>query len=75
MTVTLTGPIVLENPRSIGGSSRSLELDGQLWLSPGRNNNSLKGVFRYFNSDNITFDGIGYYMAWIHVRICIPVDN
>jgi hypothetical protein len=65
MTVTLSGPVVLENPRSVEGSPRSIELDGQIWISPV---NVLMGKFRYFNTDDIAFDDIGYYIARMHVR-------
>ena len=68
MTVTLSGPIVLENPRTVDGSSRTIELDGQMWISTG---NVLTGTFHYFNVDDIVFNDIGHYIAWIHVRFCL----
>ena len=35
MSATLSGPIVLENPRPVSGSSRTIEFDGQMWMSTG----------------------------------------
>jgi hypothetical protein len=64
MTITLCGPAVLENPHQVEGSTCMVELDGQLWLGPG---NILTGKFHYFNMDDITFNNVGYYVAWIHV--------
>jgi|SRR5712672_1874945 len=68
MTVTLTGPIVLENPRAVEGSSHTIELDGQMYISTG---NVLTGKFRYFNIDDILFKDIGHYVGWIHVCTCL----
>jgi hypothetical protein len=65
MTTTLSGPIVLENPRSLEGSRRTIEFDGQFWLGIG---STLTGKFRYFNADDRSFDDLGHYVAWIHVR-------
>jgi len=64
MAATISGPIVLENPRSVEGSPRSIEFDGQMWMGLG---NTLAGKFRFFNSDDLTFDDVGHYVAWIHV--------
>lgn len=64
MSATLSGPIVLENPRPVEGSTRSVEFEGQMWLNAG---NVLTGKFRYFNTSDNSFDDIGYYFAWIHV--------
>jgi hypothetical protein len=63
-TVTISGPIVLENPRTYGHSTRNLEFDGQLWLGP---NNTITGEFRYYNEEDVLFDEINYCIAWIHV--------
>ena len=71
MSATISGPVVLENPHSVEGSSRSIEFDGQMWLT---SINALRGRFRYFNSDDITFNEIGYYFAWIHVRRSIVLS-
>ncbi|KAH9955994.1 hypothetical protein BC827DRAFT_1386171 [Russula dissimulans] len=72
MTVTLSGPVVLENPRSVEGSPRSIELDGQIWISPV---NVLMGKFRYFNTDDIAFDDIGYYIARMHIARVVPTPH
>jgi hypothetical protein len=72
MTLTLSGPIVLENPRPVEGSSRTIELDGQMYISPG---NVLTGIFRYFNTDDIAFEDIGHFIAWMHVRTCLLTNN
>ena len=66
MSATLSGPIVLENPQPISGSSRTIEFDGQMWLSTG---NIITGKFRYFNSNDLIFHDVNHYIAWIHVRI------
>ena len=66
MSATLSGPIVLENPQPISGSSRTIEFDGQMWLSTG---NIITGKFRYFNSNDLIFHDVNHYVAWIHVRI------
>jgi hypothetical protein len=65
MSATLSGLIVLENPRPVDGSPSSLEFDGQMWLSP---QCVLTGMFRYFNSSRDTFPEVGHYFSWIHVR-------
>jgi len=57
MTVTITGPIVLEKPHTTEGSSRAIELIGQMWISDG---NVLSGKFRYFNLDDIVFGDVGH---------------
>jgi hypothetical protein len=72
MTATLSGPIVLENPRSLEGSPRTLEFDGQMWLSPG---NVLTEKFRYFNSTDLTFEDVGQYFAWIHVGVFFTTSD
>jgi hypothetical protein len=64
MSATISGPIVLENAHTVEGSSRTVEFDGQMWLN---STNILTGKFRYFNSEDITFNEIGHYFAWIHV--------
>jgi hypothetical protein len=64
MSATISGPIVLENPRPVEGSARSVEFDGQMWLGPSK---TLTGKFRYFNTDDMVFQPIGHYVAWIHV--------
>jgi hypothetical protein len=69
MSATFSGPIVLENPESVEGSSRTVELDGQMWLDVG---NVLTGKFRYFNTAEIIFNDIGYFFAWIHVCRHLP---
>ena len=66
MSATLSGPIVLDNPKAVDGSPRSIEFDGQMWLGAG---NILTGRFRYFNGMDHPFDPIGHYFAWIHVPI------
>ena len=65
MSATLSGPIVLENPQPIAGSSRTIEFDGQMWMSTG---NILTGKFRYFNTNDLIFNDVNHYVAWIHVR-------
>jgi len=65
MSATIAGHIVLEDPHSIEGSPRTIEFYGQMWLG---NGSTLMGKFRYFNTDDLTFDTIGHYVAWIHVR-------
>jgi len=37
-----------------------------MWLGGG---STLTGKFRYFNSDDLAFDEIGHYIAWIHVLL------
>lgn len=64
MSATLSGIIVLENPRPVEGSPSSIMFDGQMWLGPGR---VLTGIFRYYNSSNDTFPEVGRFFAWIHV--------
>jgi hypothetical protein len=64
MSATISGLIVLENPRAVDGSPSSIEFDGQMWLGTER---SLTGIFRYYNAFNDTFPDIGYFFAWIHV--------
>ena len=66
MSATLSGPIVLENPQRISGSSQTIEFDGQMWLSTG---NIITGKFRYFNSNDLIFQDVNHYIAWIHVHI------
>jgi len=68
MTVTLSGPFVLENPWTVDGSSQTIELDSQMWIST---RNVLTGTFHYFNVDDIVFNNIGHYIAWIHVHFCL----
>ena len=65
MSTTLSAPIVLENPQPISGSSRTIEFDGQMWMSSG---NILTGKFRYFNVNDLTFQDVNHYVAWIHIR-------
>jgi hypothetical protein len=65
MSATLSGLIVLENPRPVEESALSVTFDGQIWLGPGR---ILTGIFRYYNSSNLSFPDVGQYFAWIHVR-------
>jgi hypothetical protein len=31
----------------------------------------LRGKFRFFNTDNLKFDEIGYYVCWAHVSLLI----
>jgi len=64
MSATLSGLIILENPRPVDGSPSSMTFDGQMWLMPGR---SVTGEFRYYNSSNESFSDVGLYFAWIHV--------
>jgi hypothetical protein len=63
-TMTISGPIILENPQTYGNSTHNLEFDGQLWLGP---NNTITGEFRYYNEEDILFNEINYCIAWIHV--------
>jgi len=56
MTVTLTGPIVLENLALLRAHPTPFELDGQMYISTG---NVLTGKFRYFNIDDILFKDMG----------------
>ena len=72
MTVTLSGPVVLENPHTVEGSPRTIEFDAQMWLN---STNILTGKFRYFNSDDTAFGEVGHYIAWIHVRIEIAFQS
>jgi hypothetical protein len=64
MSATVSGLIVLENPRPVDGLPSSVEFDGQMWLSP---QCILTGIFRYYNSSRDTFPEIGHYFSWIHV--------
>lgn len=70
MSATLSGLIILENPRPVDGLPSSIIFDGQMWLAPGR---ILTGEFRYYNSTNEFFSKVGKYFAWIHVAKFSPV--
>ncbi|KAN0107268.1 hypothetical protein V8E52_010320 [Russula decolorans] len=72
MSATLSGLIVLENPRPVEESALSVTFDGQIWLGPGR---ILTGIFRYYNSSNLSFPDVGQYFAWIHVAKFIPLGQ
>ncbi len=63
-SMTISSPIILENPWTYGHSTCNLEFDGQLWLGP---NNTITGKFRYYNKEDILFNEINYYIAWIHI--------
>jgi hypothetical protein len=69
-TLTLSGPIVIENPHNIEGSTRTFELIGQMWISP---TTALRGKFRYFSNDDATLHDLGRYFACIHVRLPIMI--
>ena len=64
MSATLSGLIALENASPMEDSPSTITFDGQMWLGPER---ILTGLFRYYNSSNISFPDIGQYFAWIHV--------
>jgi hypothetical protein len=65
MSATLSGIIIVENPKLVDDSPSSLTLDGQMWLGPGH---VLTGVFNYYNSSNLSFVDFTHYLSWIHVR-------
>jgi hypothetical protein len=64
MSALFSGQIVLENARQVGDSP-VVAFDGQMWHGTGR---VMTGLFRYYNHANLSFDDVGQYFAWIHVR-------
>src|SRR6266849_2055517 len=66
MSATLSGLIVLENPRPVDAAPSSIVFDGQMWLAPGH---ILTGTFHHYNSDNFSFSDISQYFTWIHVSL------
>ncbi|KAF8487728.1 hypothetical protein F5888DRAFT_1810483 [Russula emetica] len=64
MSATLSGVVVLENVGTVEGLPSTICFNGQMWLAPEQ---TLTGVFRYYNTYNATFPEIGTYFAWIHV--------
>ena len=59
-------PIVLDNPHCVGNHSDSL--DRQMWLDAG---NVVRWRYHFYNSTDITFDDIGHYFVWIHLRLAL----
>ncbi|KAI0284111.1 hypothetical protein BC826DRAFT_973491 [Russula brevipes] len=66
MSVTLTGPIVIENMRPVDGS-RCVILNARIYVSP---DHTLTGRFHFFNTASIKFANVGHYFTWIHVGTC-----
>jgi len=69
MSATLSGLIALENPSLLDKSLSTVSFDGQMWLAPGH---VLTGIFRYYNTSNISFPDVGQYFVWIHICLSFP---
>lgn len=64
----------LENPRQpfSGPKKKTFLFDSQLYLGLPKLE-SLVGVLRYFNNDNITFGAMGLYL--IHMKVFLHFSN
>ena|ERR1700722_18716248 len=65
MSASLTTLAPLESPRSLKGSPKTVIFDSQLWLGDGQP--PLICQFRYFNSNDMTFEPLGFY--FLHANV------
>ncbi|KAI0291972.1 hypothetical protein BC826DRAFT_1105697 [Russula brevipes] len=72
MSATLIGPVVLENPKAVEGSSHTVQFDGQMWLGP---LHILTGSFRFFNNGTRSFDDVSHFYAIIHIAKGVAQHN
>jgi hypothetical protein len=66
MAATVSGIVVLENPTPVPGGGSCLSFTGQMWFAPGQ---TLRGVYRYFNTYNESFEFVSRHFAEVHVRL------
>jgi hypothetical protein len=66
MAATVSGIVVLECPTPVPGGGSCLSFTGQMWINSTK---TLRGIYRYFNTFNDTFDRVSKHYAEVHVRL------
>ena len=68
-TAVLVGPVKLANARKLQGFPRTVEFDGEVRLDQHDPSKLLRGIFRYYNAENRTFEGPGPWPSFAHILV------